>query len=428
MTPARAGVSIKSDAAYGSVDTGRIHGRGPHVDEGIGPTIGQRLAQLRGTRMTQTALAASAGVSVDLVRKLEQGQRHTVTIGNLHRLARALDVDASDLLSKTGSLPHPGPDSGAVAIRRALTSVADLIDDDADLTPLSLTEARRTLTYGWGTYWAGRYDQLGHLLPGAIVQSRAIVRTVPAAERAEACELAASVHRLAACTVVHLGYGDVAHLALREALRLAEQGADELLPAALRSSVAWLLLTQGRFTESHDLATVTAASLAPTETSSPAAWSLYGSLLLSGATAAGRSGDRSVAGGLLDEASTAADRTGDRFDYESAFGPDQVLMQTVDVEIVTENYDAALSVSERMPRDTSLPLAARARHLSDLALARTRLNHDGAALDTLLTMETLAPAWTYYQAQPRQIVRELRDRSTDPRLTDLARRIGLIAA
>lgn len=80
------------------------------MDEGIGPTIGQRVTQLRGTTMTQTALAAAAaGVSVDLVRKLEQGRRHTVSIASLHRLARALDVDAGELLSKTTPLPDPGP-------------------------------------------------------------------------------------------------------------------------------------------------------------------------------------------------------------------------------------------------------------------------------------------------------------------------------
>ncbi len=136
------------------------------MDEGIGPTIGQRIIQLRGTTMTQSTLAAAAGVSVDLVRKLEQGRRHTVSIASLHRLACALDVDAGELLSKTTPLPDPGPDSGAVAIRHALTTVDDLIGDDPDLTPLTLAEARRTVSYGWAAYWNGRYDDLGRLLPG----------------------------------------------------------------------------------------------------------------------------------------------------------------------------------------------------------------------------------------------------------------------
>jgi transcriptional regulator with XRE-family HTH domain len=398
------------------------------VDEGIGPTIGQRIAQLRGARMTQTALAGAAGVSVDLIRKLEQGRRHTVSIGSLQRIARALDVDAADLLSKTRTLPDPGEHSGAVAIRRALTNVDDLIGDEPDGEPLTLDEARRAVTYGWGAYWAGRYEQLGQLLPGAIGQLRATAHEASTADRAEALDLAAQIHQLAASTLVHLGYADVAHHALREALTLAATGSDPLRASALRCSLAWLLLTQGRFVESHRLATATAATLAPTGESELPLWSLYGSLLLTGATAAGRAGDRPVAMVLLDEANNAAGRTGNRNDYESAFGPDQVLMQTVDVEIVTENYAAALTAGKQMPNSAALPVAARARHLSDIALAHARLGHDGSALDTLLTMEQLAPSWTKYQTQPRQIVRELRERAGNPpRLTDLARRMGVVA-
>jgi transcriptional regulator with XRE-family HTH domain len=377
--------------------------------------------------MTQTALAGAAGVSVDLIRKLEQGRRHTVSIGNLQRIARALDVDAGDLLSKTQPLPDPGEHSGAVAVRRALTYVDDLVGDEPDVQPLTIDEASRTVTLGWGFYWAGRYDQLGQLLPNAIAQVRATVREVPAAERETARDLAAQVHQLAACVLVHLGYADVAHLALREALTLAADGSDPMRGAALRGSLSWVLLTQGRYTEAHRLATASAASLAPNGASELPAWSLYGSLLLGGATAAGRAGDRHLAGVLLDEARTAADRTGARNDYETAFGPDQVLMQSVDVEIVTENYGAALQAGRRMPPEASLPVAARARHLSDLALAHTRLGHDAAALDVLLTMEHLAPDWTGYQTQPRQIVRELRERAGNPpRLTALAQRMGVV--
>ncbi|WP_142056041.1 helix-turn-helix domain-containing protein [Pseudonocardia kunmingensis] len=88
------------------------------MDHGTGPTVGQRIAQLRGDR-TQQELATAAGVSVDLIRKLEQGSRHTLSIASLHSIARALDVDAGHLLSRTTPLPDPSEHSGAVAIREA---------------------------------------------------------------------------------------------------------------------------------------------------------------------------------------------------------------------------------------------------------------------------------------------------------------------
>ena len=102
-------------------------------------------------------------------------------------------------------------------------------------------------------------------------------------------------------------------------------------------------------------------------------------------------------------------------------------MQTVDVEIVTENYDAAITTAQNMPANSALPAAARARHLSDVALAHTRLGHDGAALDALLRMEQIAPAWTRFQVQPREIVRELRERAAPPLLAELAERLGVRA-
>lgn len=395
--------------------------------QSTGPTIGDRIARLRGSRMTQAALARSAGVSVDLIRKLEQGRRHTVSISNLHRIARALDVDAAALLSGHQPLVAASEHAGAVAIRRALTSIDHLVGESPDLEPLTIEEARRTLSYGWGAYWGGHYDTLGHLLPGAIGQIHASLRAGRAVDAPAAHDLAAQLYNLAASTLVHLGYVDVAHLALREALRLAELGSDPLRPAALRMSLAWVLLVQGRWSESYKLATVSAADLAPRPDSPLPTWSLYGLLLITGATAVGRDGNRSVAGALLDEAAQAAQHTGDRNDFEMMFGPDKVTMMACDVETVTENYGGALTVARAMPPDTSLPVAARARHLSDVALAHTRLGHDDDALDILHDMESLAPEWMRYQSEPRQIVRELRERAANPpRLTALATRIGVL--
>lgn len=48
-------------------------------------TIGERVRKLRGRLYTQRQLAERAGVSVDLVRKLEQGTRRTASVASLHR-------------------------------------------------------------------------------------------------------------------------------------------------------------------------------------------------------------------------------------------------------------------------------------------------------------------------------------------------------
>ncbi|MGH3270544.1 MAG: helix-turn-helix domain-containing protein, partial [Trebonia sp.] len=65
------------------------------------PIIGQRIRELRKPRFTQHDLAAAADVSVDVIRKLEQGRRHTASIGTLQRIARALDVDVAELFGRS---------------------------------------------------------------------------------------------------------------------------------------------------------------------------------------------------------------------------------------------------------------------------------------------------------------------------------------
>lgn len=390
-------------------------------------SIGSRIRARRGKVLTQRQLAERANVSVDLIRKLEQGVRQTASVGTLQKIARALDVDLSDLVGKSTTLMSDDPDAGVVAIRRALTPVDDLLDevvlyDDA----ATLDEAQRTLDYAWGAYWAGRYELLGSLLPTALGQLRATVHVAPSTAKVEAHELLARLYWVTGCTLVHLGQPDPAFLAIRQALQAADGGSDELLGASLRCAVAWQLLVQGRYEEARGVAVRAAEGVEPTNEVELPHLSVYGSLLLTAATAAGRDQRAQEAQGLILAANQVADRIGaDRRDYEAYFGPSQVVMQQTDVHVVTENYTAALDAAKKMPKETGLPLAARARHLADQALAHSRLGNHQRALDALLTAERIGPDWIKYQTLPRQIVAELLDHDRRTPLRSLARRLGV---
>ncbi|MGH3821720.1 MAG: helix-turn-helix domain-containing protein [Pseudonocardiaceae bacterium] len=61
-------------------------------------TIRDRIRELRRGIFTQNDLAAAADVSVDVIRKLEQGRRHTASIATLAGIARALGGDLAKLL------------------------------------------------------------------------------------------------------------------------------------------------------------------------------------------------------------------------------------------------------------------------------------------------------------------------------------------
>lgn len=77
--------------------------------------LGERIRELRDGWMTQADLATAADVSLSLVRKLEQGQRHTASVATLHRIARALDVDLGEVFGRE-AMPDAGPDAGVATV------------------------------------------------------------------------------------------------------------------------------------------------------------------------------------------------------------------------------------------------------------------------------------------------------------------------
>ncbi|TQM29804.1 helix-turn-helix domain-containing protein [Nocardia bhagyanarayanae] len=390
-------------------------------------SIGVRIRRFRGKALTQRQLADQAGVSVDLVRKLEQGGRQTASIASLQKLARALDVDISDLVGKRHGIPSGNPDAGIVAIRRALTPVDDLLGEVPEEEAVSLDDGRRAVDYAWGAYWAGRYELLTTILPANLTQLRATVHAARNGSVAPANELLARMCWVTGCTLVHLGQTDPAFLAIRQALTAAERGNDPLLLATIRGSVAWQLLVQGRYDESRRVALRAATELEPAGEVPHAHLSAYGSLVLQGATASGRAQDVPEALSLIEAAGEVALRIGaDRQDYETYFGPSQVVMQTVDVNVSSERYSEALAAAKEMPPNSGLPQASRARHLADTAVALTRTGQHQRALDALLNAERVGGVdWIKYQSLPRHIVSELLDHDRRVPLRAFARRIGV---
>lgn len=390
-------------------------------------TIGARIKRFRGP-MTQRELAERATVSKDLISKLEQGIKTSASMATLHKIARALDVDIADLVGKRYGVPSTDPDAGVVAIRRALTSVDDLLDDASDEPPVTLIEAQRAVDYAWGSYWSGRFSRLTAVLPGSIGQLRATAHSASAGEIAPAHELLARIYWVTGCTLVHLGQADPAFLAIREALKAAERGNDELLAAALRGSVSWQLLIEGRYEEAHGVALKAAATIEPRGNVPVEQLTMHGSLLLSGAVAAGRDQRTAEALSLAGESNEVAQRLGrDRKDYETLFGTSQVVMQLVDINNSAERYPEALKAARGMPRENGLTPVAQARHLLDKGAALARTGQTQKALDMLLTAERVGgEEWVKYQTLLRQVLGELLEEDRQSPLRAFARRVGVL--
>ncbi|SFQ29355.1 helix-turn-helix transcriptional regulator [Amycolatopsis rubida] len=392
--------------------------------------LAANLRRYRG-RMTQPELSERSGVSVETIRKIEQAAEYNPTLNLLVKLATALDIPLSQLVKVPAGVPSGNPEEGVMALRRVLSPVDDLTGmdpyADVDESRLTIAEAEREAGAAWGEYWSGKYEKLTALLPATIAHVRATAAVVPAHERARADELLSRLYWCTGCTLVHLGHTDPAWLAIRLARESAEHGKDELLDATIRGSIAWQLLVQGRYTDAHQIAIRAAMTIEPGSSPALPALSAYGSLVITAATAAGRDQRVEEARDLISHAREIAARIGvDRHDYETYFGPSQVVMQSVDVAVVTEDYETALELAKDMPRDNGLPLASRCRHLADKALALTRTGHYSAALDTLLTAEAQGQDWIQHQSLPKRTTEELLDRDNKAsRLRTFAKRIGV---
>ncbi|WP_227980007.1 helix-turn-helix domain-containing protein [Nocardia spumae] len=392
-------------------------------------TIGDRIKRFRGKAFTQKELAEAAEVSTDLISKLEQNKRERTSLTSLRKIARALDIDVAELVGKRSGVPTGNFDAGVVAIRQALSSVDDLIDDSIDDTePLSLDQAQREVSYAWGSYWSGRYEQLSAILPPGITRLRATAGNVAVDETPRANELYAWMLWVSACTLVHLGQNDPAWMAIRQALAAAEKGNDPFLEATIRGSVGWQLLVQGRYEESRRVVLKAAADIEPKGDVPQQHLAVHGSLLLQGATAAGRDLNIGEALNLAEAAGEVASRLpGDTNWYECNFGQSQVVMQRVDIEVSNERFPEALKVAKTMPnRGTGLTKVSRARHLLDQASAAVNMGKYQQALDMLLTAEQIGGTeWARYQTLLKTVTAELLENDRHSTLRDFAHRIGV---
>jgi len=239
--------------------------------------IGERIRELRRGVYSQIDLATAAEVSVDVIRKLEQGRRQTASIGTLQRIARVLDVDVGELLGRSRAVPSGSDDQARVwPIRDALTSVDDLLGELDDADAPDLAELDRSVSYAWGAYWAGRYGLLAAMLPRLLTEARAVTHgaAVPGGDRA--VDLAAQVHQLAAGTLLRLGAADLGHVAARESLRWSVMAPDPLRDAAMRSTLVYVLIRQGRFLDAERVAVATAEACQPHDDATTPELSVYG--------------------------------------------------------------------------------------------------------------------------------------------------------
>lgn len=377
--------------------------------------VGRRLQEWRKRRgITQRELSALAGVSVSLIRKLEQGERQDTRLETLRKFAAALKIPTSELIEGSASDEMTGVDTEQwSAVRKALHG---LPRDEVAEEP-TVEGVAQSLAAAMPLFSSDRYSDLAVVLP-------------PLLRDAEA--LGAEGRRVRARLLQHTGWlltqtrqFDTADLALRRAL---DDASDRLDAAATVNTLAWLLIRQGRLAETLALAAEWADDVEPRMSrATMAELSAWGWLLVRLSAAAVRNNQPGDAEDAIRLARTAAVAMGREYsppgDFLRAFGPLTVAMKRTENAMVEDRPDKVLAMSQNIPvRDMRPTSNNRNRHLLDVAKARVQLRQHAEAFDLLQNVRHDAPEWTASQRYVRDIFGQVvsRRRTLTPDMREFA--------
>ncbi|MCU4747743.1 MULTISPECIES: helix-turn-helix domain-containing protein [Streptomyces] len=381
-----------------------------------GEHLGDRLARLRRMAdLTQERLAERAGVSVDVVRKLEQRRKHSARLPTLHALARGLGVELTALLGDPPGVPSTGEvdPPQLVAIRRAiLPPMFAVPPDPSGPERLSLPLVLAEITQAWTLYHAAGFGRLMDLLPGLIDDARFVATVGTSGERAAGQAALAKVLQLGGHLAIRLGKSDLAISALERAIRAAEASSDPLLAPMICNSVAWAYQRQNRLDDAGRLAVWAADTVEREGALSAESVRVRGSLLMSAATSAARGGDYDRARDMMGTSehlagSLTALPPPVNGKLVSVFSRSSVRIERVRLAVQHARPEEALTLARglRLSRDT--PVSWRTWLLLDVARAHADLGDATRAVKTLESLRRAAPGWMRHHTLAVAVVSDL---------------------
>jgi transcriptional regulator with XRE-family HTH domain len=395
--------------------------------------VGERVRFYRqARRRTQAVVAGLAGVTEDYLSQIERGLK-TPSTALLHRLARALGVPVSVLF---GESPAEAATPGHPLSAAINTALASRGTGGSGAAP-DLALLRNRVEAAWASWQASRhrYTQTGPLLPGLIsdveTATRALRRSDNPAQPREACRIAADLYFLLRTFSKRIGRTDLSLLVADRALRAAEDADDPLRIAAARWNLGQVLLTTGEPEVSEEVTIKAAEEIRPRSDGDHDRAALYGALWLVAAIAAARNGDGWTARERLRQhAQPAAARTGEGNVMWTVFGPVNVGLHAVSVEMETGEASEALRLADDVDASTSPSIERRVTFALDLARCYDQRHDDAGVLLYLLSAEQESPEDLRYNLLARDLVRGLLRRarpSLAPKARDLAQRIELVS-
>ena len=381
-----------------------------------------RLARLRRLAgLTQEQVAERAGVSVDVVRKLEQKRKHSARLPTLHALAKGLGVEVTAILGDPPAVASSGDPEPPqlVELRRAV--MPSLVPKPpGDLGDLSLGVLRCEIADGWSLYHSADFGSLLAVLPGIVADARLLASVGSPEQKGAGSAALGKALQLAGHLAIRLGKTDLALSALERAADAAGDSSDELLAPMIHSSVAWAYQRQNRLDDAEELAVTSADGLERARLDSAARVRVWGGLLMSAATSAARMGNYEGARDVMTTAEDGAGRLAALPPPEgdarllSVFSRSSVRIERVRLAVQHARPDEALELAKGLRLSSDIPPSWRTWLLLDVARAYTDMGDVEHAVRTLETLRRVAPQWMRQHTLAVAIVTDLWASSSRP--------------
>ncbi|MFE6845060.1 helix-turn-helix domain-containing protein [Streptomyces sp. NPDC057686] len=379
--------------------------------------LGDRLARLRRlSDLTQEALAGRAGVSVDVVRKLEQKRKHSARLPTLHALARGLGVELTSLLGDPPGVPSNGDAEPPqlVAVRRAIMPPLFGPPPEPSAGPerLTLSLLWQEIAAGWTLYHDAEFGRLMDVLPGIISDARLASAVGTADQRATGQAALGKALQLGGHLSIRLGKTDLALSSLERAMAAAGQSSDPLLAPMISNSVAWAYQRQNRLDDAQSLAVYAADGVEREHVGSAEGVRVWGGLLMSAATSYARSGDYGQANDMM----VTAERATDRLKMlpapvdgkmVSIFSRSSVRIERVRLAVQHARPAEALTLARGIRLSADTPPSWRTWLLLDVARAHTDIGDAAGAVQALERLRRAAPGWMRHHTLAVSIVEDL---------------------
>ncbi|MFJ6680624.1 helix-turn-helix domain-containing protein [Streptomyces werraensis] len=385
--------------------------------------IGERLRDVRKRRgMSQRELAERSGVSLSLIRKLEQGERDDTRLETARQLASALRVPTTRLMvdSKEEGAGQETVDQWE-PVRRALVTPPG----EDGLEEPTLEGVKRALRDAMPLFSGDRFAELGAILPPLLRDAEVLAANDP-----DGRAVRVKLMQLTGWLLTQTRQFDAAEMALERAL---DEAADRLQGASTINTQCWLLLRRGRLAEARSLATDWADEVEPRMSkATPEELSAWGWLLLRMSAASVRDNRPGEAEDALRFAQSAAVAMGREYapreDFLRTFGPVTVALKRTENAMIVGKPDKVLTLAAKVPADKLKPTSNnRNRHLLDVADAYARTRRYGEAVEVLQGIYDSSPQWLPNQRYARDIVGRVvsKRRTLTPEMRSLADAVGL---